>query len=113
MAEDVEDVFVVETSFAQQSMWLQHQMDPTKPTCNITAAARVRGPLGTEALRRALAAVIDRHEALRTVFRVEDGVPVQVVRNRMDVPVPVVDTHPSEVEASFRPRSPSTWSTGR
>jgi len=102
MAEDVEDVFVVETSFAQQSMWLQHQMDPTKPTCNITAAARVRGPLGTEALRRALAAVIDRHEALRTVFRVEDGVPVQVVRNRMDVPVPVVDTHPSEVEASFR-----------
>ena len=40
---------------------------------------RLRGPLHPDALERALTEVVRRHEALRTGFSAEDGLPVQVI----------------------------------
>src|SRR5581483_9069349 len=39
----------------------------------------LRGPLDPDALERALTEVVRRHEALRTGFSAEDGLPVQVI----------------------------------
>src|SRR5262245_47617463 len=97
-----DDVFVIDTSFAQQSMWLLHQMDPGKPTYNVTAGARIRGPLRADALRRALNDVVDRHESLRTVFRLEGDMPMQVILPSVEVPLPVTEVHPSELDAAVR-----------
>ncbi len=97
-----DDAFVVEASFAQEGMWLQHQLDPDQPTCNISAAARVRGPLRTDALHRALNSIIDRQESLRTTFRMEDGVLMQVVKDRLELPMPVSEIPPSHVRAAAR-----------
>lgn len=79
MPDDTIDRVFVETSFAQQSLWLQHQIDPDQPTYNVTAVVRVRGPLDSDALERALNLVVDRHDVLRSVFELRDGIPMQVI----------------------------------
>jgi amino acid adenylation domain-containing protein len=62
-------------------MWLLAEMDPGEPTYNITWALWLDGPLDVTALRRAWDAALVRHEALRTTFRNESGVPVQVIED--------------------------------
>ncbi len=65
-------------SFAQQRLWFLHQMDPEGCLYNIPQAFRIGGDLDVDALRRALDAVVARHEALRTTFVAEGEVPAQV-----------------------------------
>ena len=61
-------------SFQQELLWLQAQMAPTAATYNVPLALRIRGPVDLTRLRSALAALSDRHEALRTAFEeAEDG----------------------------------------
>ena len=66
-------------SGAQLRLWFLHQMEPASAAFNISPALRVRGPLDAAALDRALAEVARRHHALRTVFRLRDGAPVQEI----------------------------------
>ncbi|MEU7605694.1 amino acid adenylation domain-containing protein [Streptomyces sp. NPDC041003] len=84
-----DDSFMADTSFTQQSMWLLDQADPGQPTYNVLAAVRIGGRLDHSALRRALDSVVERHEALRTVFHFDGVEPLQVVlpELRMEVPV--------------------------
>src|ERR1017187_9443205 len=62
-------------------MWLLAEMDSGEPTYNIPWALWLDGALDVSALQQAWAAVLVRHEALRTTFRNESGVPVQVVHD--------------------------------
>ncbi|HEU4883622.1 MAG TPA: amino acid adenylation domain-containing protein [Longimicrobium sp.] len=64
-------------SFAQERMWFLERLEPAAGVYNMPVRIRLRGPLDTEALRRALELVIHRHEALRTVVREEGDAPVQ------------------------------------
>ncbi|HEX7186484.1 MAG TPA: amino acid adenylation domain-containing protein [Thermoanaerobaculia bacterium] len=76
-------------SFSQERIWLLDRMAPGLPVYNVPAALRLRGPLDTAALERALAEVVRRQEALRTVFPAPGGQPVQTVRPPEPVPLPV------------------------
>jgi amino acid adenylation domain-containing protein len=67
------------TSLGQRWMWLLAEMDSGEPTYNIPWALWLDGALDVSALQQAWDAVLVRHEALRTTFRNESGVPVQVV----------------------------------
>ncbi len=64
-------------SFAQQRLWFLEQLAPGNPNYNIPADVRLQGALDARALEGALAAVVARHEALRTTFGTEGGRPVQ------------------------------------
>ena len=88
----------MDTSFAQQSLWLLDQADPGQPTYNVLAAVRMRGPLDATALERALNTVVDRHEALRTVFHFDGYDPVQHILPELHVPVPVLDIDPARLD---------------
>ncbi|HEV2736700.1 MAG TPA: amino acid adenylation domain-containing protein, partial [Longimicrobiaceae bacterium] len=67
-------------SFAQRRIWFLEQLLPGTPLYHIPAALRLSGVPDVGALERALAEVVRRHEALRTVFaRDETGNPVQRV----------------------------------
>jgi len=66
-------------SFAQQRLWFIQQLDPRGTAYNEVRAIRMDGVLNADALQRALDTVVERHEALRTVFVVRDGEPVQEV----------------------------------
>ncbi|MGW2547999.1 condensation domain-containing protein, partial [Kitasatospora sp. NPDC001574] len=66
-------------SFAQRRLWFLGRAEGPAATYNVTLALRLTGPLDPAALERALGDVVDRHEALRTVFGEHDGVPHQRV----------------------------------
>ena len=60
-------------SFPQQGVWFLEQLDGPSPTYNLADVVRLEGALDVAALRRALAELLERHEALRLRFRDEDG----------------------------------------
>ncbi len=66
-------------SYAQQRLWFLYQMEGPGATYNIPLAMRLEGHLNATALEQALGDVVERHEALRTVFPQEQGVPYQKV----------------------------------
>ena len=83
-------VYEFPTSLGQRRMWLLAEMDPGEPTYNITWALWLDGPLEVSALQRAWDAAVARHEALRTTFRNQAGVPVQVIEDEPAArPLPV------------------------
>ncbi|WP_020379997.1 condensation domain-containing protein [Nocardiopsis baichengensis] len=86
-----EDVVVFRTSHAQQRMWFLHRLDPRDHFYNIPMAVRVRGPLDEDAVRTALAGLVERHEVLRTSFAVSGEEPLQVVSPVVEVPWETVD----------------------
>ncbi|MEF7613139.1 amino acid adenylation domain-containing protein [Aquincola sp. MAHUQ-54] len=68
-------------SFAQQRLWFLQRLAPHSSAYNVASVLRLAGPLDVPALARALHAVVDRHEVLRTAYPArEGGVPVQDVR---------------------------------
>ncbi|NLU65656.1 hypothetical protein HCA61_25865, partial [Rhodococcus sp. HNM0563] len=90
----------VALSFAQQRLWFVHQLEGPSPTYNIAFALRMTGVLNHWALRDALNDVALRHEALRTIFVSDEGVPTQhVVDSALaSVPVEVVGVEDHSLE---------------
>ncbi len=66
-------------SFAQQRLWFVEQLDPGSTAYHLPVALRADGALDAGRLAAALAAVVRRHETLRTRFVSVAGHPVQVV----------------------------------
>jgi amino acid adenylation domain-containing protein len=79
-------------SFAQERMWFLSRFAPESPMYNVPAAFLVPADVDVPALERALTAVVARHEALRTTYRMaEDGRLMQVVQPPAPVGVEVID----------------------
>ena len=81
----------VPLSFAQQRLWFLESLRPGAATYTLAGAYRLSGSLDLPALAGAFAAVVRRHEALRTVFREGAEGPVQVVLEPAGFPLPVID----------------------
>jgi acyl carrier protein len=60
-------------------MWFLNQVDGMSAVNNLPAAFRLSGALNVAALEAALGDVAVRHEILRTIFPVADGIPYQRV----------------------------------
>jgi len=78
-------------SFAQERFWVLDRFTPGNPAYNAASAFRISGPLNVPALARSLQTVVDRHEALRTIFALRDGMPVQVISPALSVELPLID----------------------
>ncbi|MFJ4095287.1 amino acid adenylation domain-containing protein [Kitasatospora sp. NPDC089913] len=81
-------------SHAQRRLWFIDRYEGSSATYNMPIAMRLSGPLDAAALRSAVTDVVARHEALRTVFPDEAGVPWQRILDpgqvRIDLPVTAV-----------------------
>jgi amino acid adenylation domain-containing protein len=99
-AGEIADAYVAPVSFSQQRLWMLDRMDPGRATYAVPLALRLRGALDVDALRRAFAELVARHESLRTVFRWLDGGPMQVVLPGGDLPVESIDL--TSVDAASR-----------
>ncbi|WP_193085166.1 non-ribosomal peptide synthetase, partial [Halomonas sp. 3F2F] len=73
-------------SYAQLRQWFLWRLDPDSSAYRITGALILKGALNSEALRGSFAALVARHEALRTVFRDDgEGGAIQVVQAEGDL----------------------------
>ncbi|WP_457033053.1 amino acid adenylation domain-containing protein, partial [Kitasatospora sp. P5_F3] len=76
----------VPLSFAQRRLWFLHQLQGPSATYTIPAALRLTGRLDLAAIRSALADLLLRQEALRTVFPDFAGEPYQYLLSPEEVP---------------------------
>ncbi len=80
-----------QASFAQRRLWFLDQLAPGSADYLLPLALRLRGTLDVPALERALVAITDRHEVLRTRFVARDGEPHPVVDPPGGIGLDVVD----------------------
>ncbi|MFQ6142325.1 non-ribosomal peptide synthase/polyketide synthase [Streptomyces seoulensis] len=78
-------------SHAQQRLWFLDRFEPGGTEYTTLSVLRLRGPLDTGALGRALDGLVARHEALRTTFAEHDGAARQIVHP--PAPVELAHTH--------------------
>ena len=78
-------------SFAQQRLWFLDQMVPGNPLYNVPWAVRLIGAVNPEAIQTALNCIVERHEVLRTTYRIEEDLAVQVVQAATNVPLEMRD----------------------
>ncbi|MBD1909938.1 MULTISPECIES: non-ribosomal peptide synthetase [unclassified Leptolyngbya] len=80
-----EDVFVFPASFAQQRLWFVEQLIPNRSLYTIPLVFWLTGSLHRAALERSIAAIAQRHETLRTTFRMVDGQLAQIIAPHADL----------------------------
>jgi aspartate racemase len=80
-----------ELSFSQQRLWFLEQVTPGGAAYVIAGALELRGVLDVPVLERALGALVNRHDSLRTVFVNVEGQPLQVVSEPGAWNLPVAD----------------------
>ena len=78
-------------SFAQERLWFLEQLGLAGGSYNIATTIRMQGTLDADALQRAFAELVRRHESLRTRIATVDGRPVQVIDPPNDRALGVVD----------------------
>jgi amino acid adenylation domain-containing protein/non-ribosomal peptide synthase protein (TIGR01720 family) len=70
---------VLPLSFAQQHLWLSHELAAGSPHCNMATAVRLKKITNIAGLQRGFTEIGRRHEALRTRFERGDNGPLQRV----------------------------------
>ncbi len=78
----LEETFVLPASREQIRYWMLAQLDPHSTASNMAISFDIAGEMKDAAAEAAIAALTMRHEALRTIFRLESGVLSQVILNR-------------------------------
>src|SRR5690349_21956362 len=94
-----------EPSYAQMRQWFLWQLDPKSTAYHISGALKLHGALDIDALKNSFAALVERHAALRTVFRPDaQGLCEQIVQERVDLDIAVIDVaqEPGDAEVLAR-----------
>ncbi len=78
-------------SNAQRRLWIINQFEKESIVYNMPKALILEGKLKTDAFRQAYSFMIRRHESLRTVFTIKDGVPKQQVLCNPSFDIELID----------------------
>jgi len=78
-------------SFAQQRLWFLQQLEPDNPFYNEHFATQLTGSLEVAAFGQSLNQMVQRHEALRTTFKMLDEQPVQIIAPSLILTLPVIN----------------------
>ena len=81
----------VPLSLTQQGLWILDQLMIDSPLYNIHIALRFTGSLNISVLERSLNTIVQRHETLRTTFKVIAGRPMPVIASSLSIPLSIVD----------------------
>src|SRR5436309_1465774 len=87
-----QSLFQSPLSIAQERLWFLSELDPDSALYNESTAVRLRGSLDIQALKGALAAIVERQEILRTTLLLtEEAAPVQLINDCRPIDLPVID----------------------
>ncbi len=78
-------------SWAQKRLWFLDRLQPGSDFYNVVLACELHGNLNVPVLEKSLREIIRRHGALRTGFVVENGEPVQKVKELVEFRLQLVD----------------------
>ncbi|MFF4269216.1 MupA/Atu3671 family FMN-dependent luciferase-like monooxygenase [Streptomyces sp. NPDC001536] len=85
---------------AQRRLWLAARLIGDPAAYNEIQSVRLRGPLSEQALRAAVAGLVERHAGLRTIFRAAGDTVEQVVRPDLRPELTVTDVDGAEAVAA-------------
>ena len=80
-----------ELSFAQQRLWFLDELTPGNAAYAFCNIVRFDGKIDVSCLQKSFNEIINRHENLRTLFKVERGVAAQEILDTIELPFPIVD----------------------
>ncbi|MEV4130350.1 amino acid adenylation domain-containing protein, partial [Nocardia sp. NPDC049707] len=91
-------------SLAQQRMWFLNRFDTASAAYNIPIAVRLSGALDVDALRLAVADLVERHEILRTTYPQTSAGPKQLILSPEEstTQLEVYTVAPGELESAVR-----------
>ena len=82
---------VYSASLAQQRLWFLHQLEGRSTAYNVHLGLWLRGTLDRTVLQSSFREIVQRHDSLRTAFRLERGNLQQVVSPNCSAEIPVTD----------------------
>jgi amino acid adenylation domain-containing protein len=86
-------------SFSQERLWVLDRLLQGNPVYNVPTAVKIKGSLDLPIFERSLNEMIRRHESLRTVFKMENQEPVQVILPELHIKINTTDlSHLAELE---------------
>ena len=85
------DAFLSPAWFSQQHSWVTEQSKSDSAIYNYPVPLRIVGPLNEDALQRTVREILQRHDVLRSVFRIIDGELVQIVTEPGMLTIPLVN----------------------
>ena len=74
-------------SAAQERIYYNYALNPISTAYNLPMAWELHGKIDSEKIEKALSCLIQRHESLRTTFKVEQGELLQVIAEELIAPV--------------------------
>ncbi len=74
------DILSPRSTRAQEGLYVLHCINPENPAYNVSCNFRFSGQINTTALEASLRAIVNRHETLRTSFRLESGRLIRLIR---------------------------------
>jgi non-ribosomal peptide synthetase component F len=99
MIEWVDKEQLLPLSFSQQGLWFVDQLEGGSSQYNIPAAFRLTGAIDKASMRKALDTLVERHEVLRTVFRLVEGEAAQVI-----LPISSIDLYEHDLSKHDKSR---------
>jgi amino acid adenylation domain-containing protein len=81
----------VPLSFSQERLWVLDRLVPGSSIYNFPSVVRIKGELDLPVFERSINESIRRHESLRTIFKMENEEPVQVIMPQMQTKIEVIE----------------------
>ncbi|MDR2309343.1 MAG: amino acid adenylation domain-containing protein [Paucimonas sp.] len=90
---------VLPLSHAQERLWFIWQLEPDSAAYNLSRALRLHGELDLGALGQAFAALVARHQPLRTLFGLHEGRACQLIQAPFAVEIAVQEVAADALQA--------------
>ena len=84
-------------SFAQQRLWVLDEFENESAAYNIPFAFTLRGHFDFDVFNKSLKEIIQRQAILRTIFQTVEETPVQIIREKLDVPISFFDLSDQDI----------------
>ena len=89
-------------SSAQKRMYVLTKLDPGNTVYNLPSALILEGKVDKERIENVFRTLIQRHEALRTSFMLEDREPVQKIQQEVDFNIEYDEAEESEIDEKIK-----------
>jgi amino acid adenylation domain-containing protein/non-ribosomal peptide synthase protein (TIGR01720 family) len=78
-------------SYAQERLWLVHQIESDCAQYNLSFSLKLYGELSNAFLHKAFETILTRHQVLRTTFKEQDGQVYQSVQESFQFEIPTIN----------------------